>query len=238
MNPRISVVIPVKNRVEYLGSALLSLINQTFPEWEAIIVDDGSTQDIAGEVARFQESRFRYVRNESDAGCAGARNFGNKLAQAPLICVFDSDDICLPRRLEVTVNAMEADPGIGVFYGNLYNWNEHGYDELSKELTDIRAYKHFAPFDRELMFKRDIVCHGACCYRIEHLQGIQYDTNLSSAEDYDFFLNLLEKDVRFAWTEEALLLYRRHDNQTGSTPERRAIWSANSAEVHRRHPGP
>jgi glycosyltransferase involved in cell wall biosynthesis len=238
MTPRISVVVPVKNRVEYLGSALLSLINQTFTEWEAIIVDDGSTDDIAAEVARFKDGRFRYVHNEGDSGVSGARNFGNKLAQAPIICVFDSDDICLPRRLEVTVKAMEADPSIGVFYGNLYNWNEHGYDEMSKGLTDIRSWKHFAPFDRALMFERDIVSHGVSAYRKAHLQDVQYDPTLTSAEDYDFFLNLVERNVQFAWTEEPLLLYRRHNDQTGSTPERKATWSANIAEVKRRHPGP
>src|SRR6185312_1286432 len=83
--PRVSIIVPVFNRAETLGRAIASVIAQTFSDWEFIIVDDGSDDDLVGALAAFPDERLRILRHERNRGAAAARNSGVGAARAPLI---------------------------------------------------------------------------------------------------------------------------------------------------------
>src|SRR5690242_14976762 len=114
--PSVSVIIPTYNRARFVGEAVASALAQTLPPLEVIVVDDGSTDDTADVVARLNDPRVVYLRQEN-AGPATARNTGVEAARGDLIALLDSDDRWLPRKLELQVPLFEGDGKIGLVYG-------------------------------------------------------------------------------------------------------------------------
>jgi glycosyltransferase involved in cell wall biosynthesis len=112
--PRVSIILPVFNRAATAGRAVASVMAQTFGDWELIIVDDGSEDDLAAAIAAFPDERLRLQRHEHNRGAAAARNTGIGAARAPLIAFLDSDDEWLPAKLARQVDAIErAGPRLG-----------------------------------------------------------------------------------------------------------------------------
>jgi glycosyltransferase involved in cell wall biosynthesis len=112
--PRVSIIVPVFNRAQTVGRAVASAMAQTFADWELIIVDDGSDDDLAAATAAFPDERLRVLRHERNRGAAAARNTGIGAAHAPLIAFLDSDDEWLPAKLARQVDAIErAGPRLG-----------------------------------------------------------------------------------------------------------------------------
>ncbi|OHB60615.1 MAG: hypothetical protein A2167_08970 [Planctomycetes bacterium RBG_13_46_10] len=115
--PPISVIIPTYNRSQLIGRSIKSVLNQTYRNFELIIVDDGSTDNTEEVVASFKDERVRYVRREENGGEAAARNTGIKAARYDYIAYQDSDDEWLPEKLALQVELLEkAPPQVGVIY--------------------------------------------------------------------------------------------------------------------------
>lgn len=113
MSPLLSFVIPTRNRLELLVETLRSLVAQTEPRWEAIIADDGSTDDTVGYVAALagNDSRVRLLQNQPPrAGACAARNIGAAASMAPYVVFLDSDDLLEPCAVARRVEAMRARP--------------------------------------------------------------------------------------------------------------------------------
>ena len=108
--PMVSVVVPMYNAAPYTGAALESILGQTWPALEIIIVDDGSTDDSAAIAARYAGGRLRLVQ-QANAGAASARNHGMSLAQGYYIQFFDADDRMTPDKIARQVEALTATPG-------------------------------------------------------------------------------------------------------------------------------
>ena len=112
--PRVSIIVPVFNRAQTVGRAVASVMAQTFGDWELIIVDDGSEDDLVGAMAACPDERRRVLRHERNRGAAAARNTGIDAARAPFIAFLDSDDEWLPAKLARQVDAIErAGPRLG-----------------------------------------------------------------------------------------------------------------------------
>ena len=117
MAPKISVVMPTYNREGMICHAIQSILDQTFNDWELIIVDDGSTDKTESVVKMFGDKRIRYFKNPKNRGIGYSRNFGNKKANADIIVVQDSDDMSFPDRLEEIYKVFQSfDTDI------LYHW--------------------------------------------------------------------------------------------------------------------
>ncbi len=114
--PRVSVIIPCFNRAHLLRECLLSLSEVASPDWEVIVVDDGSTENIRSVVETTMPTA-RYIRQDNQ-GAGAARNTGIKAARGRYIRFLDSDDYLLPGEgLQAQLDLMEADPEIGLVYG-------------------------------------------------------------------------------------------------------------------------
>ena len=112
--PRVSIIVPVFNRAATVGRAVASVVAQTLRDWELVLVDDGSDDDLAGAMAAFSDERLRILRHERNRGAAAARNTGIGAARAPLIAFLDSDDEWLPAKLARQVDAIgRAGPRLG-----------------------------------------------------------------------------------------------------------------------------
>lgn len=105
--PRVSVIVPLFNKADYIGRALASISSQTFADFEVIVVDDGSTDGGPEIVARHRDSRVRLVSQQNN-GPGSARNRGIEQSRGPLIAFLDSDDEWLPHYLEAGIAGMES----------------------------------------------------------------------------------------------------------------------------------
>ncbi|MCK4529078.1 glycosyltransferase, partial [candidate division WOR-3 bacterium] len=125
--PKVSVIIPTYNRVHLIGRAIQSVLEQSYQDFEIIVVDDAST-DNTGEVVRsLKDERIRYIRHEKNKGAAAARNTGIKVARGEYIAFQDSDDEWLPEKLEKQMKAFDnAPPEVGVVYTDMQRINEDG----------------------------------------------------------------------------------------------------------------
>src|ERR1039457_2632426 len=111
-----SVIVPTFNRGYILGEAIQSILDQTYPLFEVIIVDDGSTDDTVEVVNRFKDGRVRLIQHSMNSGVAAARNSGLKAAQGDLISFLDSDDLWSPDKLALEVKFLAGHPEVdGVF---------------------------------------------------------------------------------------------------------------------------
>lgn len=115
--PLVSVLMANYNYGEYIGEAIQSLINQTYPHWELIVVDDGSTDDSVEQVTQFskREPRIKLIQKENE-GVATALNVAFDNAQGEILCLLDSDDIFFPEKLDLTVRSFLdcSDAGLSV----------------------------------------------------------------------------------------------------------------------------
>ena len=105
--PTFSLIIPTRNRGQLLKNCLQSIVNQSYSNWEAIVVDDGSTDNTREVTERFKDSRIRYVYQQH-AERGAARNKGVAVARAPFVCFVDDDDYILPDHLSQFHNAIEC----------------------------------------------------------------------------------------------------------------------------------
>ncbi|MEO1670471.1 MAG: glycosyltransferase family 2 protein [Cyanobacteria bacterium J06631_2] len=106
MNQLVSIIIPVYNRADLLRRAIASILAQSYPHWEIIIVDDASQEDIA-QVVKQIDDRLRYVRHASNLGGSEARNTGIREARGEFVAFLDSDDVWLPHKLQSQLEAIK-----------------------------------------------------------------------------------------------------------------------------------
>lgn len=126
--PRVSIIVPTYNRSTFLQDAFNSVLAQTYTDWEVVLVDDGSTdqtRSIVRAVAPAFGGRLHYVY-QSNHGLPAARNTAIRHAKGDLLALLDSDDMWLPRRLELGVRLMDSDSGIGLVHGKVARIDDHG----------------------------------------------------------------------------------------------------------------
>lgn len=207
---KISCVMPTRDRDEIISDAIKSIINQTFKDWELIIVDDHSLEEDKTEevVKSFNDERIKYYKltDENGKGISAARNFGNAVAKGEFIAVMDSDDVSRPERFEHSLNELEK-TGADFVYGELELWNP------TNDVSKIRDKKYRSiPFDSDELAKRCYIPHVACIYKRSVALDFPYNSFFRRAEDYDFFLRLAKNNCNFSFLNEVLTKYRIHDD--------------------------
>lgn len=115
--PTVSVILPTYNRAHLLERAIQSVLDQTYPDFEIIVVDDASIDNTVNIIKGIINERIRYIRHEKNKGAAAARNTGIKLAKGKYIAFQDSDDEWLRDKLEKQIKIFETvSPEVGVVY--------------------------------------------------------------------------------------------------------------------------
>ena len=121
----ISVIIPAYNHAKYLSEAIQSVLNQTYQNFEILIVDDGSTDNTRQVVQNYTDQRIKYIYQEN-RGLAASRNAGLRVTQGEYVAFLDADDIFLPHKLEVQLDWFEAHPSCGMVFSGFYFMNDRG----------------------------------------------------------------------------------------------------------------
>lgn len=123
--PLISIIMPTYNAARYIGKAIQSVLGQTYPHWELIIVDDASGDDTENIVRTFEDARIRYHKVSRIGHPAGVRNTGLKMAQGEFIAFLDSDDLYFPQSLEKLSRPLLNNPHYFAVYGFEFSIDEH-----------------------------------------------------------------------------------------------------------------
>lgn len=208
--PKVSVVMPVYNGEKYLREAIDSIINQTFTDWEFIIVNEyGSSQAVTDILAEYaaRDLRIKVIQNAERLGIAESLNVGLRVTAGEYIARMDGDDISVPERLQQQVEYLDAHTEIDLcgsyisdLSGNKLDW------DLEEDCNQI---------DTDIIFFSPCV-HPTIMFRKSLLRkySIEYDASYSASEDYDFFEKVCCVG-KIANLPQTLLCYRlRDDNAT------------------------
>jgi glycosyltransferase involved in cell wall biosynthesis len=198
--PRISCIVPVYNGATYLAEAIESILRQTLPVAEIIIVDDGST-DATPAIATLYGSRALYLRQENQ-GPGGARNTGLEAATGELISFLDADDVWHPEKLARQMSALEADPEVGICLTQVQNF---WIDALADERDRLKDH----PFSKPVV---GYVCQALLARRSVFEKVGQFDRTLRVGEDTDWFMRVRAAGVRDVVVPEVLVNRRIHGN--------------------------
>ncbi|UOQ74426.1 glycosyltransferase family 2 protein [Hymenobacter cellulosilyticus] len=114
MSPRVSVLVPVYNVEAYIQETLRSLLNQTYQDFEIVVVNDRSTDQTAERIAELNDPRIHLYTNEVNLGRAGTDNYGMTLVRGELVAKMDGDDLCHPERLAKQVAFLDAHPEVDI----------------------------------------------------------------------------------------------------------------------------
>jgi len=130
---KVSVIIPVFNGERFIGEAIQSVMDQTYPPLEIIVVDDGSSDKTADIVRYLSGARPILYRRQSNQGAAAARNAGVSLAQGEWIAFLDADDVWYPEKLAIQVEHFKTYPDVPFFYSDMDIIDDEGKDSGEKE---------------------------------------------------------------------------------------------------------
>lgn len=216
--PSVSVIIPVHNEERWIGRALRSMQSQTFRDFEVVVVDDGSTDATAAVIhaARRSDDRIRYVENEG-VGFVAAQNTGISRSGGDLIARLDADDASLPRRLELQVREMEANPA-AVALGT-YGWR---VNEWGLRVGRLRT----GPAGREgyrAMIKRGQsvqLTHSSAMFRRQAAERVGgYRLDFYPTDDFHLWNSLLDHGEVYALPSSLTLYTLRMTSMSASQAE-------------------
>lgn len=203
--PKISVIMPAYNAEKYIGEAIDSILNQTYGDFEFIIIDDGSKDKTAEIVCSYNDSRIKFVQNEHNLGVADTLNKGIELAQGEYIARMDSDDISMPERFEKQIEFLTDNPDIAVLGTGIRCFGAQNTERI------------FSPSSEQL--KVDLLfsscfAHPTVMMRSSVIEenNYRYDSAYSKMEDYDLWCRISEK-YKLGALLDILLKYRIHPNQ-------------------------
>lgn len=208
---RVSVCIPVYNGGKYLNEAINSLLNQTYEDFEIILVDDSSTDNSIEIIQSYKDKRIHLYKNEKNQGIAYTRNRAIDLANSEYIALLDDDDIAVPYRLEHEVKFLDDNKDIDVVGGHLRRIDKNGNDLNSQwnvylNPNYIKAY----------LMLGDTIANGTVMFRKKFVNdhNIRFKDNMYGAEDYMFWVECSLKG-KITNLDEVLLLWRvGHGNET------------------------
>lgn len=214
--PRVSVIIPTHNRSEFLRVAITSVLNQTFQDFEIIIVDDASKDDTHKVVSSLNDERIKYIRHELNKGVSAARNTGLSASSCNYIAFLDDDDEWLPVKLEMQINLLEKSPSkVGAVYT--------GYEVIDRASGQVLGQR--VPTKRGNIFNDMLIdnpigntsialCRKECFDKV----GL-FNAETVPFEDYEMWIRI-SKEFHFECIREILVKYYIHDrDQLSSNKE-------------------
>lgn len=203
---KFSVLIAHYNNATYFKDCYQSLLDQTYKNWEAIIVDDASTEDEKLNLKKIIEDdpRFILIENEVNRGVGYCKSTSIKNAKGQICGFLDPDDALSKNAIQLSVDAFENDEYLVATHSKMWNCD----DNLKPEYISFRSRK--IKNSRKLFFNVRFPVTHFFCFRLEIYKKTEgLDENLTSAVDQDLYLKLYEKG-NFAFIPEPLYLYRIH----------------------------
>ena len=202
--PKVSIVIPAYNAMTYLPATLASVFNQTFSDFEVLLVDDGSTDSIQTWVAQtVRDSRVKLIY-QVNQGLSAARNTGITHSQGKYIAFLDADDLWNPIKLEQQVQWLDTHPAVGL----IYNWTAL-IDSAGNPTGRVLGSEIEGDVLPEMLQRNFIDCPSVLVRRQCFDRVGLFDCTLRSVEDWDMWIRIAGV-YPFAVTRAPLVYYRQH----------------------------
>jgi glycosyltransferase involved in cell wall biosynthesis len=211
MKPKVSVLLPVYNAESYIGEAIESILNQSFKDFEFVIINDGSSDKSEEIILSYKDERISYHKNPHNLKLVATLNKGLELVRGEYIARMDSDDISLPERFIKQVKFLDQNPEVGVCGSNVELFGEWNFiTDVSNTSNDV---------DAELLLKNPIF-HPTVMFRKSLIDktGIRFNPAFEHLEDYYFWAEL-SKFTRLVNLEDILLRYRWHKENISATKQ-------------------
>lgn len=213
---RVSIVIPTYNRSKLLEGCVNSLLAQTHPELEIIVVDDGSTDDthtIVTEIAQ-KDPRVRYYPRPHLGACA-ARNFGLKQTKGEYIGFFDSDDLWPADYIETMVGNLQANPDFDVAYSKIMQM----VDGKIRGQYGTISNPPSGNLTAELFTGKPFILPSSALFKKNVWEGVFWDESLPNRQDFDVFLRISTK-TNFMYVPQTYTVYRSTKDGIGAAAKR------------------
>lgn len=208
-HPLVSVVMPAYNSEKYIAEAIESILNQTFKDFEFIIINDASTDktlEIIKEYAK-KDKRIIVINNEKNIKICKSLNRGIKISKGKYIARADADDISYPDRFQNQIEFMEKNDDVGVVGGYMQIFN----GETGKNIS-VRRYETEDKILRKNIFFYSPLSHPSVVFRKQVFDNIGlYNENYTDCEDLEFWFRIGFK-YKFANIPKILIKYRHHPN--------------------------
>lgn len=224
--PLVSVILPVYNSDKYLSESINSILNQTYKNFELIVVNDGSIDTSGNIILSFKDSRIIYLKNDSNRGIAFSTNRAFDIAKGKYIAGADSDDIYLENRLEVQLNFMEENSDIDISGAGYIAFGANEYQfSASYNNEQIRSYFLWGMLIANpcFMIKRSFL----------DKHNLRYNESIYASQDYEFYERIASStQAKFSVIKNVLFKYRIHENNIST--KCRSIAKATSFLVRER----
>jgi glycosyltransferase involved in cell wall biosynthesis len=181
--PFFSIIIPVYNRVDFIAKTIYDALDQTFQDFEIIIIDDGSEDATEREIQKISDKRVRYFKTKNRER-SHARNYGLKQAKGKYINYFDSDDMMYPNRLQTVYNFIESNSEPDVLYTH--------YDFINEKGEKIgRMNRHYESFTKDILYNNFLATDAVFLKKGVATQ-FPFDENrqIITAEDWELWLRM------------------------------------------------
>lgn len=213
--PRVSVIMPVYNVRHYVAEAVESVLGQTFPNFELLVVDDGGSDDSIDIVRTFKDARIRII-SQANRGLAGARNTGIAHAKGEYIALLDSDDRWLRDKLALHVIHLDTNPDVGLSYSGSRLIDASGCplrQAQRPQLGEVRAQdilcRNPVGNGSAAVIRRSVLDLVAFAHREEPERTCWFDEDFRQSEDIELWMRLaLLADCRFEGIAPLLTEYR------------------------------
>lgn len=204
----VSVIIPAYNAGKYIRSAIDSILNQTYSDWELLIIEDGSNDNTLKIIESYSDKRLRLFTNSVNRGIAYSTNVGLRESKGEYIALLDDDDIAAKERLEIQVKYLEAHPDIDILGGRSVSIDENSkYLRIENEPRNNPKY-----IKASLLFKRVDFRNGTAMIRSKFIKkhNLSYQDGCFGMQDHRFFIDA-SKVGNISSVENILLFSRIHD---------------------------
>lgn len=203
----ISIIIPVFNREKLISETLDSIINQEFPFWECILVDDGSDDNTCSIIEKYasKENRIKLYKRpiNSKKGANSCRNLGFEKSKGKYICWFDSDDIMKPLYLKILYEKMILNFDVVICNSEVIGAKE----------DNILSFNNLNNIVEDIILQKIRIETPKCLWKRSFLnQGKLFDENLQRIQDWEFNIRTFSRTKRIGIIDMELYSYRRHEN--------------------------
>lgn len=228
--PLVSIVIPTYNHGNYIGKAIKSLINQTYQNWEAIIIDNHSTDQTYEEIKNYSDSRIKYFEINNNGVIAKSRNYGITISKGDWIAFLDSDDWWTKDKLEVCVN--NINDKVDFIYHDLETIQKKPKFFSKKKILKGRELHRPILDDLLITTIKDgnAIGNSSVMVRkniLSKIGGISENLNLVGSEDYNTWLKIAQITDHFKYINKILGFILIHETNVSkkdmSIPQRQAI---------------
>ncbi len=215
--PKISVLLPVYNGEKYLKESIDSILQQTFSDFELLVISDGSTDESHRIIESYTDKRIRFIKNEKNKGLIFTLNRGLGEARGKYIARMDQDDISIPSRLQEQYDFLERNTGVALVGG----WAEI-IDENNNHLGYKRLPSEYFLIKFELLFRNPFI-HSTIFFRKEIIQRLGgYNKDYEHAEDYELYSEMSDK-YKIVNLPKILLKFRVHSQSIGQVSKTKKI---------------